>query len=279
LQGKVDAILLIDPRKELRAVTFGVPEIAAYRRAHPRVRVVHRVNECDQRKGSDFMDRALKEAGEVVDFTVFISEWLRDYHIERWFDRARPHSVIYNGADPAIFHPFGTQAPTAGEPVRLVTHHWSNNRLKGFDVYEEIDTLLADGKLPGFEFHVIGKWPDDLRWRAAKTTPAAHGHELAKMLRKCHLYVTASRWEPCGMHHVEGAQCGLPLVYHEDGGGIVEAGRKYGVGFRDNVGAALAEARERLPELRQRVLESPPSGARMADEFARLITRLIASAV
>ena len=52
------------------------------------------------------------------------------------------------------------------------------------------------------------------------------------------------------MHHVEGAQCGLPLLYHEDGGGVVEAGLKYGVGFRDDVAEALCAARDRLPELR-----------------------------
>ena len=102
---------------------------------------------------------------------------------------------------------------------------------------------------------MIGRWPAAIEWRAARTFPPTTGTELADLLRQCHLYVTASRWEPGGMHHVEGAQCGLPVLYHEDGGGIVEAASRYGIGFRDDVAGAIGAARERYPELRRRVLD------------------------
>ena len=78
------------------------------------------------------------------------------------------------------------------------------------------------------------------------------------------------------MHHVEGAQCGLPLVYHEDGGGVVEAGRRYGVGFRENVAAALMEARDRYAELHAQVLARIPSGDRMVLSYAEILQRLLA---
>ena len=76
------------------------------------------------------------------------------------------------------------------------------------------------------------------------------------------------------MHHVEGAQCGLPLIYHEDGGGIVEAGERYGIGFRDDLGGAIRKAIERLGDLRHRLLEQMPSGERMVLDFADTIQRL-----
>ena len=78
------------------------------------------------------------------------------------------------------------------------------------------------------------------------------------------------------MHHVEGAQCGLPLVYHEDGGGVVEAGRKYGVGYRENVGAALEAARTDYAGLRTRLLAQIPSGDRMVLGYAELFQKLLA---
>lgn len=102
------------------------------------------------------------------------------------------------------------------------------------------------------------------------------GRLLAEKLRECHIYLTASRWEPCGMHHVEGAQCGLPLVYHEDGGGIVEAGKKYGLGYRDDPSDALREMARRLPEFRGKVLASMLSGDRMVMDYADICTRLAA---
>jgi glycosyltransferase involved in cell wall biosynthesis len=276
LSPEVDAIILIDPRDDLQLKAFGMREIIEHKKRYPKVRVIHRVNECDQRKGTSFMDPLLAEANAHADFTVFIAEWLREYHAERWFDRKRPHDVIYNGADAGVFHPIGQQPWKGKGPLRIVTHHWSDNPLKGFDVYEQVDRLLTDGKLPGFEFWVIGRWPARIQWKSARTFPPSAGHALAAQLRACHLYLTATRWEPCGMHHVEGAQCGLPLLYHEDGGGVVEAGLRYGLGFRDDVGGALIAARDRYAELHAQVLARIPSGDRMVLSYAEILQRLLA---
>jgi len=277
LDPAVDAILLIDPRDDLQSGTFGMREIRAHKERHPGVRVVHRINECDQRKGSGFMDALLGEANTVADHTIFISEWLRDYFTARGFTTDRPYSVIYNGADPAVFHPIGAALWDGSGPLRVITHHWSDNPLKGFDLYERVDALIADGALPGVELQVVGRWPASIRWRAALTHPPCAGHRLAGLLRGAHLYLTATRWEPCGMHHVEGAQCGLPLLYHEDGGGVVEAGRRYGIGFREDPAAALRAAAADLPGLRERVLRRMPSGDRMCVEYATLLQGLLAS--
>ena len=276
LRKRVDAIVIIDPRDNLMTKPIGLKEIKAYKDANPKVKILHRVNECDQRKGTSFMDSLLEETNEIADYTVFISSWLRDYFSARWFDLNKPNSLIYNGADPAAFHPIGSSVWREGETMKLVTHHWSDNPMKGFSVYKAIDDLIANGNLHGFELHVIGRWPKDIVWRVAKTAPAAHGRALAEQLRQCHLYVTASLWEPCGMHHVEGAQCGLPLIYHQDGGGIVEAGQKYGIGFKDDVKDVLVEARELYSVLRKRVLESMPNGDRMANEYAHVIQMMLA---
>ena len=276
LSGRVDVVVVVDPRDDLQSKAFGMDEIRGYRERHPQTRVLHRVNECDQRKATGFMDALLAKANAVADYTVFISEWVRDYHAARWFDVKKPHSCIYNGADPRVFHPVGAAVHRNEQPFRLVTHHWSDNPLKGFDVYERVDRLIADGQLPGVEFWVIGRWPKNLQWKAARTFPATSGTALASLLRQCHAYLTASRWEPCGMHHVEGAQCGLPLIYHEDGGGIVEAGRKYGVGFKEDVASAIRECRDRYSELRDRLLSEMPSGDRMCLAYADVVQRLLA---
>ena len=276
LKKKPDVILIIDPRHDLQYRCFGIPEIRSYKESSPDIKVIHRINECDQRKATDFIDDLLKNANLVADHTVFISGWLRDYFVERWFNPKHHHSVIYNGADTKIFHPIGSAAYDHGQTMRIVTHHWSDNPMKGFPVYKKLDNLIADRDLEGFEFWVIGRWPENLKWRSAKTFQPANGEKLASLLRQCHLYITASLWEPCGMHHVEGAQCGLPLVYHADGGGIVEAGEKYGMEYRDNLKDVLLKAREEYPRLRQRVLENMTSGDRMCFEYFRIIQQLLA---
>jgi len=275
LMKNVDLIVIIDPRDDLQHKAFGIPEIRSYKESNPEVKIVHRINECDKRKGTDFMDDLLRDANSIVDYTVFISNWLCDYFVERWFDPNQPHKVIYNGADTGIFHPIGSIAYEPGQTMRIVTHHWSDNPMKGFPVYEKLDNLIADGDLEGFELWVIGRWPTNLKWRSTKTFPPTIGHKLASLLRQCHLYITASLWEPCGMHHVEGAQCGLPLIYHIDGGGIVEAGKKYGMEYRDNLKDVLLEARGKYPFLRKKVLQYMPNGDLMSFEYFRIVQQLL----
>jgi hypothetical protein len=277
LKGKVDVVALIDPRADLLNKSFGMEDILQYRKKHPNVKILHRINECDQRKGTAFMDEALRQANAHADYTVFISDWLSDYFTCRWFDARRVHATIYNGAEEAVFHPKEDITPRDSDVFRLVTHHWSANPMKGFPLYKQLDDLIAEGHLSGVELWVIGNWPPEISWRTAKTFPPTSGHRLAELLCQCHAYITASLWEPCGMHHVEGAQCGLPLLYHEDGGGIVEAGKKYGIGFREeSLVAAIKEMRASYPTYRQKVLQHMPSGRQMAMEYVRVVQHLMA---
>ena len=57
--------------------------------------------------------------------------------------------------------------------------------------------------------------------------------ELADELRNHDIYITASRFEPCGFHHIEGSSCGMPILYHQDSGGINEACLNHGLMFKD----------------------------------------------
>jgi glycosyltransferase involved in cell wall biosynthesis len=277
LDADVECVVIADPRAHA-GVTFDVASIAAFRARHPRVPCIHRVNDNDKHRGSDFRDAVQAAANRIADHTVFISEWLREYEADRWFDRSRPHSVILNGADPSLFHPRGGADWTPPEPFRLVTHHWSNDWNKGFDVYAELDRLIAEGVLPGVELWVIGRWPDRVRWQSARTFPPMHGGALADLLRQCHGYITASRWESGGMHFIEGLQCGLPLLYHPDGGGVVELGRRFGVAIGGDVAAGVRALRDRYRALRAPVLADPPSGDRMCQEYGALIHHLIDAA-
>src|SRR5262249_49265073 len=158
LRRSPECVVVVDPRVGGNVV-FGADEIERHKARKPAARCLHRINECDLRKGTNEIDAMLADANRVADHTVFISGWLRDYHAERWFDLSRPHTVVHNGADPAVFNAEGSAELDPEGTMRLVTHHWSDNPLKGFDVYQEVDRLIAAGELPGVELWVIGRWP------------------------------------------------------------------------------------------------------------------------
>lgn len=256
---------------------FTYEEVSAAKKRNPRLRCIQRINDNDARKGTGGMDAQLAEANAASDHTVFVSSWLRDYHASRWFDAARPHSVIINGADPAVFHPFGNKPWQPGETFRIVTHHWSDNPSKGFDAYAEIDQRIAAGRLPGVEFWIIGRWPSNIHWQAARTFGACAGTKLANLLRQCHAAVTASRYEPGAMHPVEALQCGLPLLYHAETGGTVELGKTFGVLLEGDPVSAINMLRGQYSALRARLLGDGPAGDKMCLTYRQLIQTLLAT--
>jgi len=256
-------------------LSFSYDDVLREKERHPRLRCIQRINDNDIRKGTDKMDAHLAACNRAADHTVFVSEWLRDYHAERWFDVSQPHSVIHNGADPAVFHPFSGSIWKPGEPLRLVTHHWSDNPAKGFAVYEALDAAIASGRLPGVELWIVGRWPESIRWQAARTFPARAGRRLAEVLRQCHVAVTASRNEPGAMHPVEAMQCGLPLLYTADTGGTVELGKKFGVLLEEDFSVAINILREKYSALREAVLAQAPSGDLMCAAYRRVIQGLV----
>jgi len=272
LARRVDAIVLTHTGLS-NHTTFGADEAGSFG-----VPCLHRINDNDVRKETSEMDALLAKSNRVAGHTVFVSQWLRDHHAGIWFDTARPHSVIVPGADPRFFHPVGGRRRLPGEPLRLVTHHWSDNWKKGFDVYREIDELIA-GPLSGrCELWVIGRWPSEIRWKTARTFEPTSGAGLAGLLRQCDGYVSASRFEPGAMHVAEGLQCGLPLLYHRDSGGTVDQGKLYGMQIGDNLEATLREFDSRLGGLKKVLMASPPSGSRMANEYLQLVQKLIVDA-
>jgi glycosyltransferase involved in cell wall biosynthesis len=276
LDDRVDCVL--GTHAGLRGeLSIAYDEVRRAKEKNPRLRCIQRINDNDIRKGTTEMDAYLAECNLAADHTVFVSEWLRDYHAERWFDPSRPHSVIHNGADPSVFHPIGSRHWVPGEPLRLVTHHWSDNPAKGFPVYEAIDGAIASGKLSGVELWIVGRWPTGIRWRAARTFPACSGHRLAAILRQCHVAITASRHEPGAMHPAEAMQCGLPLLYTADTGGTVELGRRFGVLLGEDFAESFEALRNRYADLRESVLRDAPAGDSMCAAYRRIVQQLVSA--
>ena len=276
LKKSVDAIIMTHAGIS-GDTSFGLQQIEEFKKKYPQVPCLHRINDNDQRKGNNgsIMDVWLKQSNAVADHTIFVSGWLRDHHSARWFDCSKPHSIITPGAAPDIFYPLNNFFRLPNQPFRLVTHHWSDNWNKGFDIYQQIDELIAARKNNKFELWVIGRWPAEIKWKAARTFPSTTGAALADLLRQCHGYVTASRYEPGAMHVAEGLQCGLPLLYHRDSGGTVEQGLRYGIEIQDDLEASLHLFEQQHAALRTKLMAGLPSGSKMAKEYFELVKKMI----
>lgn len=272
----IDLILLTDPRGRAPSISFGAGAVARYLglRNSDAV-VVHRINECDERKRSRHMNRLLKRANYVADHTVFIASWLRDLDVWRGENGS---SVILNGADSTVFSASANERWTREEPLRLVTHHWGGNRLKGFDIYELLDRMLIDpGWKDRIEFTYVGRIPDDAALPHARVVEPLAGPELAAELASHHVYVTGSQNEPGGMHHIEGALSGLPLLFRRSGA-LPEYCSPFGVVFDgpDDFVAALEQMMAEYEGHQQSLATYPYTTERMCSAYLRLFDDLIA---
>lgn len=181
----------------------------------PDVKLIARINENDARKGTNFVDENLVRLSEYVDGTVFVSNWLEQYFQERSWKCAKT-TVIHNGVDSEIFKP---NDKLNNGKINIVAHHWSNNLLKGFDIYDMLDKFVSQHP-DDFTFNYIGR--ENGSFRNTNVVRPLFGKALGEELGKYDVYVSASRFDPGPNHILEALACGLPTYVHKDGGGCVE---------------------------------------------------------
>lgn len=223
----IDVILLIDPRP---TETHTFQMAMDYKQKNPDVKIIHRVNDTDKARpyGPPVREEFFLEINKQTDHTIFISEWVRDHYIKLGFNPDHPNTVVVNGCSPNYYYP---KENVIQNPVKLITHHWSDGPLKGFDVYNYLDEILPDQ--PVLEFTYLGRYNRDYQPKNINLIPPQEPKEIGNILREHHIYITAARWEACGMHHIEAARCGLPILYHEEGGAVPEVCKRHGIGFSD----------------------------------------------
>lgn len=125
-------------------------------------------------------------------------------------------ALVTNAPDPSVFHPpHGefTEPPREGKPLLVVATAWSSNPSKGARVFEWLDRNLDPAH---HELVFVGNTA--ARFERARLVPAMPSLGLADLLRTQHVYLAASRNDPCSNALIEALSCGLPAVYLDSGG-------------------------------------------------------------
>ncbi len=124
------------------------------------------------------------------------------------------------------------------------------------------------------EFTYIGNLPKNYKFKNSKHISPLSGQTLAKEIKKSHIYLTGSLNEPSGNHHIEGAQCGLPVMYI-DSGGTTEYCKNYGVEYdANNFESKLEMAIHNYDNLSSKVLDYPFNSERMSKNYLDLFENL-----
>lgn len=231
---QLDIILITEPRKTSESSAFTHIDVQNYLKyTNSETLVAHRINECDERKGTNFVNKYLIEANKISDYTIFVSEWLKNLYETQGINK-KNNKVILAGANKKIFNSIDVAKWDKKNKLKIVTHHWGANWNKGFAIYKKIDELLKDEHWKNkIDFTYIGNLPNKFKFFNSKHIMAISGEDLSKELKKNHIYLTGSLNEPSGNHHIEGAQCGLPVMYI-DSGGVKEYCKDFGIEYKEN---------------------------------------------
>ena len=229
----IDIILLTNPLIDSETSTFNNYDVDYYINfINPLAIVIQRINECDERKGTKKLNSTISKLNKNVDINIFVSEWLKSVY-KNYDLYSKPSYVVKGGPNEIIFNTINKLKWDGVEKIKIVTHHWSNNIMKGFNDYKKLDTLLGKGLSKYLDFTIVGNTPKNLSFPNSKIISALSGSDLANELKKHHIYITASINEPSGNHHMEGALCGLPILYINSGA-LPEYCNDYGVMFNIN---------------------------------------------
>jgi len=271
----IDIILITEPRKTSESSAYTHIDVKNYLNLiNPDTLVMHRINECDERKNTNFVNKYIIEANKIADYTVFVSTWLKDLYNEQGLNRNNNH-VILAGANKEIFNSSNKSNWQEGEKLKIVTHHWGANWNKGFEIYNYLDTLLDQEYWKDkIEFTYVGNLPNNFTFENATHIKPLSGKNLANELKKNHLYITGSLKEPSGNHHIEAAQCGLPVMFINSGG-VKEYCQGFGVEYTNlNIDEKINYVLKNYSQLSKKMSEYPFSSDLMSEDFLNLFLEM-----
>ena len=280
----IDIILMTEPRLTSPSSAYTHLDVNKYLNFVKRDSIViHRVNECDEKRidsnkktrNKYFVNKYIIGANKSADFTVFVSSWLKDLYLEQGIN-SKQYGVILSGSDKNIFNRKNIIKWNKKEPLKVVTHHWGANWNKGFKFYLLLDELIEENVLDhNLQFTYIGNIPENIKFKNTNLVTPLSGQELAEKIKEHHLYITGSINEPSGNHHIEAAQCGLPILYI-DSGGIPEYCDGYGEVFDDTNFKEKLEAIINNYDLHfENLKKYEKDSYKMCDEYFTLFTDLL----
>jgi glycosyltransferase involved in cell wall biosynthesis len=232
LKENIDIIFCFDPRPNAESVWY--QDFISYKIKNPNTKIVQRVGDVGTHSKPE-LTSLLKQIVQLdkTDFFIFPSIWAR----KMINHKDNNYEIIQNAPMADFFQGRKNKKNTIvpKEEVKIVTHHWSNNPKKGFEIYQLLGKYIKKNKIAGKKivFDYYGRYNDNYKSDGINLFPPIDVKSLIKKIPNYDLYLTASIEEAGANHVLEAMACGLPVLYSCLGGSIVEYCENYGIEYSD----------------------------------------------
>lgn len=159
-----------------------------YKIKHPSVKIITRINECDERKGTHYMNKLLIDASSYSDYIVFIASWLKPLLEKQGLNKDIPSSVILNGSDEQIFNTQNKQLWNKKDKFNGfgIEFNIDNFEEKLRELYDSYDNLIINLKNYNNTFEKMSRQYYNLFQELHRQSASYQSNEIN--LRRLHYY-------------------------------------------------------------------------------------------
>lgn len=217
-QNDLDIIVCVDPRSNSK-ISF--EDLLKYKREYG-TKLVQRIGDLGTH-GKPELFELLKKSTIFADALIFPSHWAKNFFNP---PQGSKNFVIENAPLKKFLEQKDYEKSLSYDKkqINVVTHHWSDNFNKGFEIYKNFDEYCSTSNR--FKFTYIGRKPSGIHF--SNHLLPMDVDDLIEELPKHQVYLTASRQEAGANHVLEALALNIPVLYHSDGGSIVEYCKNYG---------------------------------------------------
>ena len=266
----IDLIVCIDPKPDQNGVWY--QDFLTYREINPQTKILQRVGDLGTHRTKDITELVYRTI-HMSDFVIFPSDWARKaigFQKKNYLViENQPLNMFYDKLESTD----QTKKNLDHKNVKLVTHHWSNNPMKGFETYSRVGKLIQE-KATGYEnldFTYIGRWNSNYSSEGITLIDPVDSNKLKQFLSDYDVYLTASELEAGANHVLEALACNLPVLYKSGGGSIDEYCSNYGINYEnsDDLNNALIQMKENYSLYQDAIFHRPK--ASLEDQIQRYI--------
>jgi hypothetical protein len=217
LEENTDIYFIIDIRKGTFK-KYSFEQIYEYKEKKGGL-IIYRINDCDITREKCNLEELIVSNSSKIDYYVFNSNFIHKYYNDKYDEFQNiPYRIMYNTANCTLFYPSSPKSKKLNKKIKIVTHHWSDNINKGYQIYYDFYNYCKSRD--DVELIILGRKFADGFENPPPVLGPYKGNELANLLRECDIYITASKYDSCPMHLLEGLACGLPVLYLDHVGGV-----------------------------------------------------------
>ena len=143
---------------------------------------------------------------KISNGTIFLSKWSKEENIKKGYF-ANNNQVIYNAPDNKIFKEKKYSLDTQNRKIKIIASSWSENLLKGFDIFKYLDENLDFNK---YQMTFVGN--SKIQFKNIKMVKPVKSDLLYRYIESSDVFIFASKIESCSNLLMEAMATGIPVL-------------------------------------------------------------------